>query len=197
MHSEQLLDGTGPRAEERVPSFDHTADGEWKRIPYRKLARWTGLLVAVISTVVAIYYSTVGWRAYRTISLPHKAHVVSKVELKSGKKLDVVKPYFGPLSSGALVEDVDLLTTIWFKEGVSPPGPVPEYAEHDPNWEWYRPSHGRPYRRLGSEEYGSLGKDYEINGTSWKEVTAFRTHIGKITATRRTTYEIVLPGRIV
>ena len=171
------------------------SDGEWRRIPYRGLARWTGVVVAALGTIAALYWSTIGWKAYRVAARPHKEHSASKADIKAGEK--VVQPYFGPESKGALVEDADLLVTIWYREGVSPPGRVPEYAENNKEWEWYRPSHGQSRSYSGVEEYGPMGRDYKNNETSWEQVLAFPTHLGSVSTKKQVTHKVQLPGRIV
>lgn len=171
--------------------------GEWKPIPYRKLARWLGLIIASFGTIVAVYGSIIGWRAYLVAALPHKVHGATEAEINAGEL--IVQPYFGPKSKGALVENANLLATIWYREGVSPEsrGPDPEFAKTNKEWEWYRPTHGDVHGFGTNEEYGPMSRDYEQNKTTWEQILAFSTHLNSVRDTKQVTHDVLLPGRIV
>lgn len=120
------LDGLVPRA---------NADGQWKPVPYCAILRRAAFCLAVLASPAAMYGSTTGWSSYHAISLPHRAHIGMAHEISNGTA--VVRPYFGPASSGAFASDVALDSTFWCREGqLRNDTVVPGWDKGIPGEEW-------------------------------------------------------------
>lgn len=176
------------------PALSSGEEG-WKLIPYRKLLRWLSIAVGIVTLLAVLCGSFVGWRSYRSMAVPHRAHIATAKELKNGTA--AVRPYFGPAGSQAIQQHVALLATFWFKDGRPANLTRPEYANHDLNWEWYEASYSNSRGDYALGDYGQRSASRLKEDPPWTSIASVEMQLPDVTTHKQEIFDIKIPGSIV